>query len=108
LENNTKVIYRKFAHLNACLEHVSAARILESIDRDSDPCEDFYQFACGGWISQHPVPESQSTWDQFRALREQLLVQLRGAWQQYCYSSIETIKIVYISALTLKATTLMY
>jgi hypothetical protein len=61
-----------------CLELVAAARILESMDRDSDPCEDFYQFACGGWIRQHPVPESQSTWDQFRALREQLLVQLRG------------------------------
>jgi hypothetical protein len=59
---------------------VAAARILESVDRDSDPCEDFYQFACGGWISQHPVPESQSSWDQFRVLRGQLLVQLRGAW----------------------------
>lgn len=60
----------------------SAARILESIDRDSDPCEDFYQFACGGWISQHPVPESQSTWDQFRALREQLLIQLRALLEE--------------------------
>jgi hypothetical protein len=60
---------------------VAAARILESLDKDSDPCEDFYQFACGGWISQHPVPESQTSWDQFRALQEKLLIQLRGVWQ---------------------------
>lgn len=59
---------------------VAAARILESLDKDSDPCEDFYQFACGGWISQHPVPESQTSWDQFRVLQEKLLVQLRGVW----------------------------
>lgn len=60
---------------------VAAARILESLDKNSDPCEDFYQFACGGWISQNPVPESQTSWDQFRALQEKLLVQLRGVWQ---------------------------
>lgn len=59
---------------------VAAAQILESLDKDSDPCEDFYQFACGGWISQHPMPESETWWDQLQVLREKLLVQLRGVW----------------------------
>lgn len=56
----------------------AAYHILESLDRTAKPCEDFYQFACGGWIRRNPVPESQSSWDQFRLLREDLLLDLRG------------------------------
>ena len=29
---------------------------LESLDRRVDPCTDFYQFACGGWIEKNPLP----------------------------------------------------
>ncbi|XP_063227769.1 neprilysin-4-like [Bacillus rossius redtenbacheri] len=55
----------------------SAARVLESVDKEADPCHDFYQFACGGWIKTHPVPETQSSWDQFWSLREALLKDIR-------------------------------
>lgn len=54
-----------------------AARIIEAMNRSVDPCEDFYNFACGGWISKNPIPQSQTSWDQLSLLREQLLKNLR-------------------------------
>jgi endothelin-converting enzyme/putative endopeptidase len=28
---------------------------LTALDRSVDPCTDFYKFACGSWIAQHPI-----------------------------------------------------
>jgi putative endopeptidase len=29
---------------------------LNALDKSADPCENFYQYACGTWIKDHPVP----------------------------------------------------
>src|SRR5665213_644255 len=43
---------------------------LASLDRTADPCSDFYQFACGGWMAGHPMPADQSRWSRFDELHD--------------------------------------
>lgn len=56
---------------------LSASRILSALNKDVEPCQDFYEFACGGWIKKNPVPEWATSWDQLARLREQLVTDLR-------------------------------
>lgn len=38
-----------------------AASLLSAMDLTADPCEDFFQFACGTWNKVHPIPEDHSS-----------------------------------------------
>ena len=45
-------------------------RMSEWMSPATDPCEDFYQFACGNWSSVHPAPAGAQHWTNFVRLNK--------------------------------------
>ena len=43
---------------------------LANLDRSVSPCDDFFQFADGGWIKNHPIPPAYPRWAAFDVLRD--------------------------------------
>ncbi len=50
---------------------------LNAIDKTIDPCVDFYQYSCGNWMKNNPIPPDQSRWGRFNELFEHNLYILR-------------------------------
>src|SRR5262245_10399592 len=43
---------------------------LAALDKKADPCVDFYQFACGGWVAANPLPGDRRSYGRFAEVQE--------------------------------------
>ena len=57
---------------------------LTAMDRSVDPCEDFYQYVCGGWMEMNPVPADQSRWSVYAKMADEN--------QRYLWGILERLK----------------
>lgn len=44
---------------------------LNNMDKSVSPAQDFYQYAVGGWVKSHPIPDEYSRYGSFEALQEE-------------------------------------
>ena len=59
-----------------CIE--TAADLIDRMDSSVDPCDDFYQFACGGYVKKTVIPEDKSRTSMFSDVGDKLNRQIKG------------------------------
>ena len=64
--------------LSAAAQQPGSGIDLSNLDKSVRPADDFYQYACGGWMQQHPLPAAYSRFGSFDVLGEENNKRING------------------------------
>uniref|UniRef100_A0A1B0AC31 Neprilysin, neutral endopeptidase 1 n=1 Tax=Glossina pallidipes TaxID=7398 RepID=A0A1B0AC31_GLOPL len=61
---------------------ITAFHLMEGMNTSVNPCEDFYQYACGNWKREHRIPEADTSISTFKLLGSKILDTLKAALEE--------------------------
>jgi len=64
-------------HLQGSASDSSWGFSVGNLDTTCKPCDNFYQFAMGGWMKENPIPAEYPIWGTFTQLRDNNLTAMR-------------------------------
>jgi len=64
--------------INKCCFFSPAARLLQGMNQNVDPCDNFFEYSCGSWNKVNVIPDDRASYNTFAKLRDDLHVALRG------------------------------
>lgn len=53
---------------------------MRGVNESVDPCENFYEFACGSWKKNHPIPPYTPVWGRPYMFQQMVYHRLKGIY----------------------------
>ncbi|RCN42007.1 peptidase family M13 [Ancylostoma caninum] len=72
--------------------------LTKAINFSVDPCEDFFEFTCGNWIANHPIPSHKTSYSQFANLSDKVQEKMREIFESkemFGSKSMNALKAMY-------------
>ncbi|XP_046572209.1 endothelin-converting enzyme 2-like isoform X2 [Haliotis rubra] len=80
-----------------------AASLINAIDFTVDPCENFYEFACGNWMRSRTIPDDKSAYQRFTEVRDSVQLKLKVELEKPITSNdieaVRKVKVMYKSCI---------